>query len=75
MNPAGLSAAISRDPSCADGHGRMAHPCPRLPVWEDAHERGFVERHHQEGVGTFISVTPLGREFLDKHRPRRPTLP
>ena len=45
--------------------------CPRLPVWEDANERGFVERHQQEGLGTFISVTRLGREFLDKHRPHR----
>lgn len=44
--------------------------CPRLPVWEDANERGFVERLHREGIGTFVSVTALGREFLDKHRPR-----
>jgi hypothetical protein len=49
--------------------------CPRLTVWEDANERGFVERRHQEGLGTFISVTTLGREFLDKHRPRRSTSP
>ena len=45
--------------------------CPRLPVWEDANERGFIERRHQEGVGTVVSVTTLGREFLDKHRPHR----
>ena len=44
--------------------------CPHFPVWEEASERGFVARHHQEGVGTFISVTAAGREFLDKHRPR-----
>ena len=44
--------------------------CPRLPVWEDANDRGFVEQHHGEG-GTFISVTGLGREFLAKHRPLR----
>jgi hypothetical protein len=43
--------------------------CPRLPVWEDANERGFVQRHDEEGRGTVISVTVLGREFLDKHRP------
>ena len=49
--------------------------CPRFPVWEDANERGFIERHHQEGLETFISVTTLGREFLDKHRPRRLTSP
>ena len=45
--------------------------CPRLPVWEEANERGFVERRDQLGRGTFIIVTALGREFLDKHRPHR----
>lgn len=44
--------------------------CPRLPVWEDANERGFIEHHHHEGE-TFISVTGPGREFLAKHRPLR----
>ena len=45
--------------------------CPRLPVWEEADERGFIARHHEDGLGTFVSVTPLGREHLAKHRPRR----
>ena len=44
--------------------------CPRFPIWEEANERGFVERHDQEGVGTFVSVTTAGRDFLDKHRRR-----
>ena len=43
--------------------------CPRLPVWEEANERGFVERHHRAGLGTVISITPRGREFLDMRRP------
>lgn len=42
--------------------------CPRLPVWEEANERGFVERHHYKGRGSFIAVTALGREFLAKNR-------
>jgi D-3-phosphoglycerate dehydrogenase len=45
--------------------------CPRLPVWEDATERGFIGRHHEEGRGELISVTVLGREYLAKHRPHR----
>jgi D-3-phosphoglycerate dehydrogenase / 2-oxoglutarate reductase len=49
--------------------------CPRLPVWEGACERGFVESHHQEGGGTLVSVTPLGREFLDERRPHRSHAP
>ena len=46
--------------------------CPRLPVWEEANERGLVERHHRESLETFISVTALGWELLGKHRPHRP---
>ncbi|HSQ01619.1 MAG TPA: hypothetical protein VL049_30715, partial [Candidatus Dormibacteraeota bacterium] len=34
--------------------------CPRLPIWEDANERGFVESHHQDAHGTFVSVTAQG---------------
>jgi D-3-phosphoglycerate dehydrogenase len=40
--------------------------CPRLPVWEEATERGFIRRHHEEGLGGVISVTVLGRERLEK---------
>ena len=49
--------------------------CPRLPVWEDANDRGFVETRSHQDRGTLVSVTPLGREFLEKHRPHRLTLP
>jgi hypothetical protein len=45
--------------------------CPRLPVWEDAHERGFVERLPREGR-LLVCVTPRGREFLARHRPGGP---
>ena len=42
--------------------------CPRLPVWEDANERGFIEHHHKPGRGTFVSVSAEGTEHLRKHR-------
>jgi len=42
--------------------------CPRLPVWEDANERGFIEHHHKPGRGTFVSVSAEGAEHLRKHR-------
>ncbi len=42
--------------------------CPRLPVWEDANDRGFLARERHEAGGTFIGVTPLGRDFLWRHR-------
>ena len=43
--------------------------CPRLPVWEEATRRGLVRRHHEPGVGTFVSVSPLGEAHLGAHRP------
>ena len=45
--------------------------CPRLPVWEEANARGFITREHQEGVGAFVSVSPVGQAFLAKHRLRQ----
>ena len=37
--------------------------CPRLPVWEEATERGLVAR--RDGV---VEVTPRGRSFLAAER-------
>jgi len=43
--------------------------CPRLTVWEDANDRGFVARRHVESGVTIIDVTDEGRAFLAHHRP------
>lgn len=37
--------------------------CPRLPVWEEATDRGFVSLAHAEGRAV-VRVTPAGRAFL-----------
>jgi len=42
--------------------------CPRLPVWEDANARGFIDRHSAVGEGQFISVSVAGAEHLRKNR-------
>ena len=42
--------------------------CPRLPVWEEANERGFIARSHEAGREALVSVTSSGREFLNAHR-------
>ena len=42
--------------------------CPRLPVWEEANARGFVERQHEPGKAAMVSVTASGRTFLSAHR-------
>jgi hypothetical protein len=44
--------------------------CPQLPVWEEAHDRGLVERHHRDG-DALVVVTALGRELLARHRSRQ----
>jgi hypothetical protein len=40
--------------------------CPRLPVWEDSVDRGFVARR-TAGGRQLIDVTPLGRRFLEQN--------
>jgi trans-aconitate 2-methyltransferase len=47
--------------------------CPRLPVWEEANRRGFVEHHHEVGHPPVVSVTPLGRAHLEARRARSAT--
>jgi len=42
--------------------------CPRLPVWEDANDRGFVARLRAPGQPARVSVTTAGAEHLRKHR-------
>jgi hypothetical protein len=42
--------------------------CPRLPVWEDANARGFIERRHEAGSEATVAVTALGRVFLEERR-------
>ena len=36
--------------------------CPKLPVWEDANDRGFVKIEHG-----MVAITPSGRAFLHDH--------
>jgi hypothetical protein len=46
--------------------------CPRLPVWEDANDRGFVARELVSGR-EIVRITPAGFAFLQQretsHRP------
>jgi hypothetical protein len=42
--------------------------CPRLPVWEDANDRGFIARHHAPGRGALVSVSAAGAEHLGTQR-------
>jgi hypothetical protein len=42
--------------------------CPKLPVWEEANDRGFVERSLLVGEGLVVSVTDKGVEQLTTAR-------
>lgn len=44
--------------------------CPRLPVWEDANDRGFIEHHHVQGTEATVAVSATGRQYLAERRPR-----
>lgn len=38
--------------------------CPRLTVWEDAVDLGYVVRERMTGGSVMVSITPEGQKFL-----------
>ncbi len=38
--------------------------CPRLPVWEDAVDRGLVVRANEKGAGAMVRVTVEDLDLL-----------
>jgi len=43
--------------------------CPRLPVWEEANARGFIDRQRATGSCQLGALSSLGRAHLRCHRP------
>ena len=41
--------------------------CPRLTVWEDAVDQGFVARRRVEGM-LLVELTATGQRFLEQNR-------
>ena len=41
--------------------------CPKLPVWEDANDRGLVTREEINGR-CIVGLSPSGRAFLDRRK-------
>jgi hypothetical protein len=41
--------------------------CPRLPVWEDARDRGFVAQENSNGR-EIVTITPAGSAFLQQRK-------
>jgi len=44
--------------------------CPRLPVWEEANERGYLERDLGPGRERLVAVSSAGAEHLQRCRPQ-----
>jgi hypothetical protein len=44
--------------------------CPKLPVWEDANDRGLVAFETFQGRET-VQITPAGLVFLEQRRPSK----
>ena len=42
--------------------------CPRLPVWEEANDRGFLTRTRAPGCGAVVSVSAAGIEHMQRNR-------
>jgi hypothetical protein len=42
--------------------------CPRLPVWEDANDRGLIAIE-RNGGRALVRVTPAGLDLLGKRKP------
>ncbi len=41
--------------------------CPRLPIWEDANDRGLVATENVNGR-SIVRITPSGLAFLGKQK-------
>jgi hypothetical protein len=42
--------------------------CPRLPVWEEANQRGFIDHLHEPGHAAVVAVSASGRTHLQARR-------
>jgi len=49
--------------------------CPRLPVWEDAVDTGYVVRRHTPDQGELVTITDKGRQLLVQYGRANETLP
>jgi hypothetical protein len=45
--------------------------CPRLPVWEEANLRGFIDHSREPGHEACVSLSPLGLAHLQACRARQ----
>ena len=62
-----LDWLLLRDRTYAEVMEAWRTSCPRLPVWEDATDRGLVTQENVNGR-CIIRVTPAGQALLARRR-------
>ena len=56
---------IAREPRpYSEVVGTWKTSCPRLTIWEDAADRGYVARETVIGLGLVVTVTEEGEKLL-----------
>jgi D-3-phosphoglycerate dehydrogenase len=63
-----LEWLLRRDRSYEETMEAWRTSCPRLPIWEDASDLGFVRVENALGGRALVRVTPAGAEFLRSRR-------
>ena len=59
---------IAREPRAySEVIGAWKTSCPRLTIWEDAADRGYVARETVAGFGLVLKVTEDGQRVLRAH--------
>jgi hypothetical protein len=59
---------IAREPRIySDVIAAWRTSCPRLTIWEDAVDHGYVTRHSVAGSELLVTVTDAGKNFLRSH--------
>jgi hypothetical protein len=66
-----LEWLIKRDRSYEEVMDAWRTSCPRLPVWEDANDRGLVMKEQVQGR-CIVRITASGFAFLEQSRLRKP---
>lgn len=62
-----LEWVASRERTYAEAMDAWRTSCPRLPVWEEATDRGLIAREHADGRAT-VRITSSGIAILERHR-------
>ena len=66
-----LEWLVKRDRSYEEVMDAWRTSCPRLPVWEDANDRGLVMKEVVQGR-CIARITSSGLALLEQRRPRNP---